>query len=148
MSTVNSVGYTQYLANQKVAAGKWGARMRLYYDEYEAAALAANSTIYMFLPNKGYKYAGFGQIAWDDLGTGNTLAVGVGITGAGEAAVVNAFLAATDAATAADMALLDAGAAAVTYLGYEFDGATAVTITAAGGTHTGTIKLAMWMFFV
>src|SRR5512140_191760 len=126
--SVYSVGYTQINANQKVDAGKWGARMRLYYDEYEAAALAASSTIYMFLPVKGARWSGFGQLAWDDLGTGNTLAVGTGITAAGVAAVTDAFLAATDAASAADMAMLDAGAAAVTYLGYEFDGETPVLI--------------------
>lgn len=144
--SVYSVGYTQYLANQKVSAGKWGARMRLYYDEYEALALTAASTIYMFLPVKGAKWSGFGQLAWDDLGTSNTLSVGVSITGAGVAAVVNAFLVATAADAAADMAVLDAGAAAITYLGYEFDGDTIVTITGAGGAHTGTIKLAMLMF--
>lgn len=148
MSTVYSVGGTQVQAGYKCAAGKWEARMRFYYDEYEAAALAAASTIFMFKPTKGHKYAGFGQLAWDDLGTSNTLAVGVGITGAGVAAVPAAFLAASDAASAADKIDLDAGAAAVTYLGYEFDGDTWVTITGAGGDHTGTIKLGMMTFWV
>lgn len=153
MSTVYSVGYTQYLANQKVAAGKWGARMRLYFDEYEAVALAAASTIYMFIPAKGQKYAGFGQLAVDKLGAAAQRAsVGVGITAAGVAAVPAAFLALSDTHTAADKFDLDAGAAAIDYLGYEFDGETAVTVTTddTGGTntHTGTIKLAMWTFFV
>jgi len=149
----NSVGYTQYAANQKVTSGKWGARMRLYYDEYEAAALAAASTIYMFIPGKGDKYAGFGQLAFDDLGAAAQRAsVGIGITAAGVAAVPAALLALSDTHTAADMVPLDAGAAAITYLGYEFDGETAVTITTddTGGanTHTGTIKLAIMTFGV
>ncbi len=139
MSTVYSVGYTKYVASRKTDPGEWGGRMRLCYDEYEAVALAAASTIYMFLPYAKERYAGFGQLAWDDLGTGNTLAVGI-------VGTTEKFLAATDAATAADMTPLDAGATAIDALGYEFDGDTPVIITGAGGAHTGTIKLAMMMF--
>ncbi len=142
MSTVNSVGYTKYVASRKTSPGEWGAVMRYYYDEYEAVALATGSTLYMFLPAPGERYAGFGQLAWDDLGTNNTLAVGIVGTTA-------AFLAATDAATAADKADLDAGAAAITYLGYEFDGDTPVIITTAGTqSSTGTVKLGMAVFAV
>ncbi len=151
MSTVYSVGYTKYVAIRKTDPGEWGGRMRLCYDEYEAVALAAASTIYMFIPDAGERYAGFGQFAFDKLGAAAQRAsVGVGITAAGVAAVPAAFLALSDTHTAADMAPLDAGAAAITYLGYEFDGETAVTVTTddTGGanTHTGTIKLAMMMF--
>jgi hypothetical protein len=116
MGDVYSVGATRYQAGRLVAPKNWGCRLAAYFDEYEAANLAAGSTLYMFLPCRGAKYAGFGQLAWDDL-------------------------------AAADKADLDAGAAAVTYLGYEFDGGTWVTITTAGNATdaTGTIKLLMLM---
>jgi len=149
MATVYSAGATRYNAGRLAAPKTWGCRVGAYYDEYEAANLAAASTLYMFLPCRGAKYAGIGQLAWDDLsGTGTyTLSVGVGITEAAVAAVVDAFLAATSVVAAADKADLDAGAAAVTYLAYEFDGGTWVTITTAGNAAdaTGTIKLLMLM---
>lgn len=149
MSDVYSVGATRYVAGRMVAPKTWGCRVGAYYDEYEAANLAAASTLYMFLPCKGAKYAGFGQLAWDDLsGTDTyTLSVGTGITEAAVAADVDAFLAATSVVAAADKADLDAGAIAITMLGYEFDGGTWVTITTAGSAAdaTGTIKLLMLM---
>jgi len=145
----DSLGATRYNAGRLAAPKTWGCRIGAYYDEYEAVNLAAASTLYMFLPCRGAKYAGMGQLAWDDLSaTGTyTLSVGVGITEAAVAAVPAAFLAATNVVAAADMAELDAGAAAVTYLGYEFDGGTWVTITTAGTATdaTGTIKLLMLM---
>jgi len=145
MSTVYSVGYTKVNANQKTSGGEWGAHLRYYYDEYEATNLAAASTIYMFLPAKGSRYAGFGQLAWDDLSDTNTYNIAVGIVG-----TTGAFLAATDVRAAADKADLDAGAGAITYLGYEFDGDTPVILTTAGAAAdaSGTIKLGMAVFAV
>lgn len=146
MSTVYSVGYTKVNANQKTSGGEWGARLRYYYDEYEALNLAAASTIYMFMPAKGHRYAGFGQLAWDDLSGTGTYTIGVGIVGA-----TGAFLVATtNVVAAADKADLDADAGAIIYLGYEFDGDTPVILTTAGAATdaTGTIKLGMAVFAV
>jgi len=143
MTTAYSVGYTKMNAQQKTSSGEWGGRLRFYYDEYEAVNLAAASTIYMFMPAKGMRYAGLGQLAWDDLSDTDTYTLAVGIVGA-----TAAFLAATDAVAAADKADLDSGAAAITYLGYEFDGETPVILTTAGlaADATGTIKLGMVVF--
>lgn len=115
-------------------------------ETYEAAALASGSTVNMFKPPKGFKYLGLGQLAWDDLSDADTVtvSVGVGITAAGTVADVDAFLAATSMVAAADKADLDAGAIAITMLGYEFDGETWVTLTSAGNAAaSGTIKLNM-----
>lgn len=143
MTTAYSVGYTKMNAQQKTASGEWGGRLRYYYDEYEAVSLAAASTIYMFTPVKGSRYAGWGQLAWDDHSGTGTYTIAVGIVGA-----TAAFLAATSTVAAADKADLDSGAAAITYLGYEFDGDTPVILTTAGSATdaTGTIKLGMAVF--
>lgn len=144
MTTAYSVGYTKMNAQQKTSPGEWGGRLRYYYDEYEAVSLAAASTIYMFMPAKGMRYAGMGQLAWDDLSGTGTYTIGVGIVG-----VTGAFLVATtNVVAAADKADLDSGAAAITYLGYEFDGNTPVILTTAGTATdaTGTIKLGMAVF--
>lgn len=145
MSTVYSVGYTKEVASRKVSPGYWGAVMRYYYDEYEAVALASGSTLYMFLPAPGERYAGFGQLAWDDLSDTDTYTLAVGIAGA-----TGKFLAATSVVAAADKADLDAGATAIAVLGYEFDGDVPVILTTAGAAAdaTGTIKLGMAVFAV
>lgn len=115
----------------------WFGVVRPVIETYEADALAADSTIKVCRPPKGSRLIG-GYVAADDLGTGNTLAVGTGITGAGVAAVVDKFLAATDFATAAaKVDLLPIGK--IDVIGYEFDGETDLIITGAGGEHTGTI---------
>jgi len=140
MSLVNSIGAAMVAAGRFVGRFTWGAGLVGYLDEYEAVALVSGSTITMFTPKKGEKYAGIGQLAWDDLGSA-AATISVGIAGA-----VDCFLAATDVQSAADKADLDAGAGAVIYLGYEFDGATPVILTTAGGNAaTGTIKLMMVM---
>jgi hypothetical protein len=141
MSLVNSIGAALVAAGKFVGRFAWGSKLGCYLDEYEAAALASGSTITMFTPKKGEKFAGTGQLAWDDLSDTDTVTLAVGIAGA-----VDKFLAATAAHTAADKADLDAGAAAIAALGYEFDGLTPVIITTAGNSAaTGTIKLKMDM---
>ena len=138
MSLVNSVGYDKFANNKFVPRGLWNQEKRGMFDSYEAAALASGSTITMFRPPKGAKYAGSGQLAWDDL-AGAAATIAVGIAGA-----TDKFLTATDVQSAADKADLDAGAGAVDALGYEFDGETDVILTTAGGNAiTGTIKLLM-----
>lgn len=134
MSLVNSIGAALMAAGKFVGRWTWGVALHIYLDTYEAVSLDSGSTITMFTPKAGEKYAGTGQLAWDDLGTGVTLAVGI----AGD---TDKFLAATDAASAADKADLDAASEAVDALGYEFDGETDVIITTGGGSGTGTIKL-------
>jgi hypothetical protein len=136
MATVYTDNYTRLNADKRGLPGFTPQAKHSILEEYEADALEAASTIYMFMPPKGWRYAGSGQLSWDDLGTSNTLSVG--IPGA-----VEKFLAATAADAAADKIELDAGATAVDALGYEFDGATPVIVTGAGGAHTGTIKLRM-----
>ena len=136
MATVYSVGYTKYNAGKKVDPGKW--KPDVCVDEYEAAALAPGSTLYMFIPPKGAKFKG-GFLVSDALGAGVTLAVGIPGT-------VDKFLAATSHAAAAQSSL--EAAANIDNYGYEFDGETPVIITTAGGAATGTIKLVMEFYGV
>lgn len=137
MTAVNSVGAALIAANRFAPRGIHGVPVLSYLDEYEAAALATASTITMFTPKKGERWAGSGQLAWDDLSDSDTVTLAVGIAGA-----TDKFLAATAAHIAADKAELDAGAGAVDALNYEFDGETPVIITTAGNSAaTGTIKL-------
>jgi hypothetical protein len=145
MATYYSDNATRLNEGRRGFPGFAGSMKVSILETYEAAALASGSTVNMFKPPKGYRYAGTGQLAWDDMAAATaTIAVGLGVTGAGGAAVPAAFLAATDVQAAADKADLDAGAAAVDYLGYEFDGETWVTLTSAGGNaQTGTLKLLM-----
>jgi hypothetical protein len=145
MTTYYSDNADRIYDGKKALRGSGGLPVVAMMETYEASALASGSTVNMFKPSKGYKYLGIGELAWDDMGAAAaTTSVGVGITAAGGAAVVAAFLAATDVQAAADKAALDAGAAAITYLGYEFDGETWVTLTTAGGNaQTGTVSLMM-----
>lgn len=147
MATYYTDNSTRLEAKKKGSPGFAGNKKIGITETYEAATLAVGSTLAMFKPPRGAKWDGTGFLAWDDLSdtAAYTLSVGVGVTKAGAAAVVDAFLAATSVVSAADMAALDAGAAAITYIGYEFDGETYVTITTAGAAAdaTGTIKLSM-----
>jgi hypothetical protein len=137
MSLVNSIGAALVAAGKFITRYTHGVNLKTYLDSYEAAALATGSTITMFTPKKGEKWAGTGQLAWDDLSDTDTVTLSVGIAGA-----VDKFLAATSAIAAADKADLDGGAGHVDALGYEFDGETPVIITTAGvSAATGTIKL-------
>lgn len=141
--TVYSDNADRVYKHKKALRGDVGVKAMM--ETYECAATASGSTINMFKPPKGFKYLGIGQLAWDDMAGGAaTTSVGVSITAAGTAAVTAAFLALTDVQSAADMIMLDALAGAITYLGYEFDGETWVTLTTAGGTaQTGTVTLMM-----
>lgn len=145
MTTYYSDNATLFKAGKKGVPGFQGFKKIGIIESYEAAALASGSTVVMFYPPKGAKWDGTGQLAWDDMGSAAaTIAVGIGVDGDGNSAVTDAFLAATDVQSAADKADLDAGAAAITYLGYTFDGVTPVILTSAGGNaQTGTLKLAM-----
>ena len=151
MSTVYSDNYSRFAVyGKKGYPGFQGTENIGILETYECAALASGSTIYMFIPPAGAKYIG-GKMAWDDMGSAAvTFAVGTGVTGAGVAANTTKFLGATDVQSAADETILDAGAAEIDVLGYEFDGETPVIITTAGGNAaTGTVKLLMellWAF--
>ena len=136
---------TRVNAHRKALRGGIGP-VKSIVETYEAATLASGSTVNMFKPPKGFKWLGLGQLAWDDLSNSDTVtvSVGVGVTAAAAVAVVDCFLTATNMVAAADKAELDALAGAITYLGYEFDGQTWVTLTSAGNaTATGTITLSM-----
>lgn len=143
MSVVYSAGMTQYNAGVRTDPGKNAVKSVTCFDTYEAANLAAASTIHMFRPPKGAKWNGVGFLAWDDLSGTSTYTLAVGIAG-----TTDKFLAATSAVAAADMAALDAGATAISAIGYEFDGETDVIITTAGSAAdaTGTISLMMEFF--
>ena len=145
MSTVYTDDYSRFAVyGKKGAPGFQGYPVVSIQRTYECAALASGSTIYMFVPPKGAQYLG-GKMAWDDMGAAAaTFSVGTGITAAAVAADTTKFLPATDVQSAADEAVLDAGAAEISVLGYEFDGETAVIITTAGGNAaTGTVTLMM-----
>ena len=145
MSTVYSDNYSRFAVyGKKGYPGFQGNEKIGILEEYTCAALASGSTIYMFIPPAGAKYVR-GKMAWADMGSAAvTFSVGTGITGAAVAADTTKFLGATEVQSAADMAELDAGAAEITVLGYEFDGVTPVIITTAGGNAaTGKVKIAM-----
>ena len=139
MSVVSTANYTKAFGSPGILipTKDWFGVVRFVVETYEAVTLAAASTIKVCKPPKGARLIR-GYIAAADLGTGNTLSVGTGITAAAVAAVVDKFLAATDfATTAVKVELLPIGK--IDAIGYEFDGKTDLTITGAGGEHNGTI---------
>jgi len=138
MSEVNSVAAALVASGRFVNRNTFMQPVKAVFDEYEAAALASGSSITSFTPPKGARWAGLGQLAWDDMaGAAATVAVGI----AGD---TDKFLAATDVQSAADKADLDAGAEAIDALGYEFDGETPIILTTGGGNAiTGTLKWVM-----
>jgi len=136
MSEVYSAGYTFHNANRFVPSFMWGVKAGLFVDSYEADALELGSTINMFTPPRGAKWAGFGKIWADNLGNNTTLAVGIpGATTKFGAATNHGGGAAvmTELGLAADIDAVD----------YEFDGETPVIVTTGAGAGTGTIKLYM-----
>jgi hypothetical protein len=103
-----------------------------------ATGLEAASTFEMFTPPKGARWTGHGKVWSDDLGSGVTLAVGI----AGTAAKFGA------ATAHASAAMTELGlAAGIDAVGYEFDGATPVIITVAGGTMTTAKTVSLMMQF-
>lgn len=138
MATVYSVGYTRYNAQKKVQPGQW--KPDVCVDEYEAAGLAMDSTIYMFIPPKGSRLKS-GYVISDNLGNNATLAVGI-------AGATDKFLAATNHGGGAAVKTDLLPAAKIDAVGYEFDGETPVIITTGAGAATGTIKLVMEFFGV
>jgi len=124
-----------------VQSSEYGGPVKAYRDTYEAATLDYPGSIYMFRPAKGLKWTGRGFLMADALGTGVTLSVGTGITGAGVTAVVDKFLAATVLTSAARTEL--GPIATIDAVGYEFDGQTDVIVTTGVAAATGTIVLCM-----
>jgi len=136
MSEVNSVGYAFFAANRFVPKQAWGAQVLAFLDSYEAAALAAASTISFFRPPKGAKWNGQGYIISDNLGNNTTLAVGI-------AGATDKFGAATNHGGGSAVRTELGKAANIDAVEYEFDGETDVIVTTAAGEGTGTIKLYM-----
>ena len=129
-----SVGYAFFNGNRFVPKLAWGASDSVYLDSYEASSLAAGSTLNFFRPTKGSRWSGIGKIWSDALGAGVTLAVGI-------AGTTGKFYPATAHSSATQGNL--GAATEIDQVEYEFDGATDVIITTAGGTATGTIRLMM-----
>ena len=87
----------------------------------------SGDVIYAARPPKGWKWHGYNRLYHGALGTGVTLAVGTGITGASVAADPTKFLAAADCA-AAGVKICNVPAG----IGYVFDGETDIILTIGG----------------
>lgn len=111
-----------------VSAVDCQASLRGIHDKVTTTAdFDSTDVIIAARPPKGWKWSGRSLVNHGALGTGVTLAVGTGITGAGVAAVPEKFLAAVASATAG---VKNCNVAAG--IGYEFDGKTDVIITIGG----------------
>ena len=133
MATVNGTNYAIVAAGGPPASflksGKWGGKVRVQTDVYEASGLASGSTITVGYLPKGAFWLGASRIKADALGSGVTLACGI-------AGATTKFL----AATAANTANLTLNCDAVDGIHYEFTADTAIIITTGGASATGTIK--------
>ena len=119
-------------------------------ETYTAASLASGSTINVCKPPKGYRFAGFGILSWEDLSATNTctVSVGIGAQADGTVADVDAFLPATSVADAVDWMQMDPGIMAPYVIGGEFDGFTWITLTTAGAATDASGALRLVMYFM
>lgn len=95
----------------------------MYANKTTPVGVAQNDTLNLFTPEKGRRWKG-GDISWEAQGASVTIAVGI----SGD---TDKFLEATDASAK--------GTARMTHVDgvdYEFDGATDVIVTLAGGNPT------------
>jgi len=134
MSAVRGVYNTLYNSTPRDLpdSSRWGGKLRVGYDEYEASALAAGSTIAGPVIPKGARLIDIHVLA-DDLGT-STGTISVGDSG-DAARFIAAY--ATGAATFKSM-LKDGKIDAV---GYQFTAETEILLTTAVATMSGTIKI-------
>ena len=111
-----------------VSAVDCQASLRAIHDKVITTAdFNSGDIIYAALPPKGWKWSGRSLVNHGALGTGVTLVVGTGITGARVEADPTKFLAAADCAAAGVKTCnVPAG------IGYEFDGETDVILTIGG----------------
>jgi len=135
MSSVKSVNMSNITATPQVNAdsSEVHGRMRVWYDVYEATALASGSDITVARLPKGAVVYGV-TIMHDALGTGVTIQVG-------DASDGDRYITSTAAATAGQVTLADDGV--IGGFGYQNTSETDVLITTGGAAATGTIKCAI-----
>jgi hypothetical protein len=146
MATVYSAQRTNALAIPSVnnKANELGGRIRVAHGTYEAASLAADSVIEMFVLPDGARLLE-GSLAHDALGSSTTLSVGYAAHTNAAGTAVSAAAAAYKAAAASTSAQkVDILATLALGSGTEVDAnedGVPVTVTLAGATGTGTVEL-------
>jgi hypothetical protein len=126
-----------------VPAAQGAAVPRFISDQITTTADHDNADVVVVSrPPKGWRWHGLSAINHGALGTGVTIALGTGVTGAGAAADPTKFLAATAAATAGEKKCNVAAG-----LGYEFDGQTDVILTYGGADCDASILVAAELVF-
>jgi hypothetical protein len=146
MATVYSAQRTNALAIPSVnnKANELGGRIRVAHGTYEAASLAADSVIEMFVLPDGARLLE-GSLAHDAMGSTTTLSVGYAAHTNAAGTAVSAAAAAYKAAAASTSAQkVDILATLALGSGTEVDAnedGVPVTVTLAGATGTGTVEL-------
>jgi hypothetical protein len=146
MATVYSAQRTNALAIPSVnnKANELGGRIRVAHGTYEAASLAADSVIEMFILPDGARLLE-GSLAHDAMGSTTTLSVGYAAHTNAAGTAVSAAAAAYKAAAASTSAQkVDILATLALGSGAEVDAnedGMPVTVTLAGATGTGTVEL-------
>ena len=146
MATVYSAQRTNALAIPSVnnKANELGGRIRVAHGTYEAASLAADSVIEMFILPDGARLLE-GSLAHDAMGSTTTLSVGYAAHTNAAGTAVSAAAAAYKAAAASTGAQkVDILATLALGSGTEVDAnedGVPVTVTLAGATGTGTVEL-------
>jgi hypothetical protein len=146
MATVYSAQRTNALAIPSVnnKANELGGRIRVAHGTYEAASLAADSVIEMFILPDGARLLE-GSLAHDAMGSSTTLSVGYAAHTNAAGTAVSAAAAAYKAAAASTSAQkVDILATLALGSGTEVDAnedGVPVTVTLAGATGTGTVEL-------
>ena len=146
MATVYSAQRTNALAIPSVnnKANELGGRIRVAHGTYEAASLAADSVIEMFILPDGARILE-GSLAHDAMGSTTTLSVGYAAHTNAAGTAVSAAAAAYKAAAASTSAQkVDILATLALGSGTEVDAnedGVPVTVTLAGATGTGTVEL-------
>tara|TARA_R110000803_G_scaffold124857_1_gene192541 strand:- start:34 stop:456 length:423 start_codon:yes stop_codon:yes gene_type:complete len=133
MATVSGVNYTKQTntpADMVLPRDSHG-RVRVMYDTYEAASVAAGSTIQLFTIPENARVLDF-KIWNDALGSSSTLAFG-------DAGDVDRLHAATASSSASIM--VPVVAAINTMAGYTYTAETLISLTTAGAAITGTIHV-------
>lgn len=146
MATVYSAQRTNSRAVPSVnnKANELGGRIRVAHGTYEAASLAADSVIEMFILPDGARLLE-GSLAHDAMGSTTTLSVGYAAHTNAAGTAVSAAAAAYKAAAASTSAQkVDILATLALGSGTEVDAnedGVPVTVTLAGATGTGTVEL-------
>jgi len=149
MATVYSAQRTNALATPSVnnKPNEFAGRIRVAHGTYEAASLAADSVIEMFVLPDGARLLE-GSLAHDALGASTTLSVGYAAHTNAAGTAVSAAAAAYKAAAASTSAQkVDILATLALGSGTEVDAnedGMPVTVTLAGATGTGTVELTIF----